>query len=63
MPPPSSITTATATRGLSAGAKPVNQSVYGSSLPFWAVPVLPATFTPEICALLLTPLATASIII
>src|SRR5690349_11246785 len=58
-PPPFSTTTATATWGSFAGAKPVNQRVYGwLPSPFWAVPVLPATSTPLILALLATPLAT-----
>jgi hypothetical protein len=62
-PPPSSTRTATATFGESAGAKPVNHRVYGSSAPFWAVPVLPATSTPLILAFDATPLWTSSIII
>ena len=48
--PPSSTTTATATLGLSAGAKEMNHA--WGALPFacCAVPVLPATGTPGICA-------------
>src|SRR5699024_2710117 len=48
--PPFSTTTATATWGSSAGAKAVNHACWAFSLPVSAVPVLPATFVPEICA-------------
>src|SRR5207237_1090257 len=44
-----SITTATAMVGLSAGAKPTNQPC-GDPCGFSAVPVLPATWMPEIAA-------------
>src|SRR5690606_959386 len=56
-PPPSSTTTATATFGFSAGAKPVNHSVYGLE-PFSAVPVFPATSTPSILAPVAAPEST-----
>src|SRR5690606_39686281 len=62
LPAPSSSSTATATCGSSAGAKPVYQSVYGSFLPFCAVPDLPPTSTPSILAPLATPLATLATI-
>src|SRR5690606_30714497 len=57
IPPPFSTTTATATCGSSAGAKPVNHNEYGLS-PFSAVPVLPATSTPSILAFGAAPFAT-----
>src|SRR5690606_41211193 len=62
LPAPSSSSTATATCGSVAGAKPVYQSVYGSFLPFCAVPDLPPTSTPSILAPLATPLATLATI-
>src|SRR5690606_10788412 len=57
IPPPSSTTTATAICGSSAGAKPVNHSVYGSSPSFSAVPVLPATSAQSIRAPCAAPAA------
>src|SRR5690606_24937806 len=51
--PPCSTTTATATCGLSAGAKAVNQAcgaTVGSPVTVWAVPVLPATAMPGMAA-------------
>src|SRR5690606_15650321 len=58
-PPPSSTTTATATLGFSAGAKPVNHRVWGLS-PFSAVPVFPATSIPSILAPVAAPERTPS---
>ncbi len=48
-------TTATATLGFSAGAKEMNQVVFTWFAPVSAVPVLPATLTPEICAAVPVP--------
>ncbi len=56
--PPFSSTTATATAGLSAGAKETNQASGFLPSPVCAVPVLPATFIPEIAALVPVPLST-----
>src|SRR5690606_26284254 len=56
--PPCSTTTATATRGSSAGAKEVNQACGGASVPDWAVPVLPATAMPGSWACRPVPFAT-----
>src|SRR5690606_28568850 len=61
--PPRSTSTATATSGLSAGAKPVNHACGSSPAACWAVPVLPATSTPLICAACPEPERTTSIII
>ena len=56
-------TTATATRGRFAGAKQMNQDVYRPLTPVSAVPVLPATWMPGICAAVPVPLWTAPTII
>src|SRR6218665_2811416 len=61
-PPPFSTSTVMAYLGLSAGANPVNHRVYGSVVPFSAVPVFPATATPSILALLAAPSRTLSTI-
>ena len=56
--------TVTAIRGLSAGAKHTNQAVLMPSTPVSAVPVLPATRTPGICAFVpVPPVTTDSIIV
>src|SRR5690606_17369038 len=62
MEPPCSTTTATATCGSSAGANPVNQACGETSREVWAVPVLPATVTPEICAAVPEPSSTTETI-
>src|SRR5205085_7086880 len=49
-PPPFSTITATATLGSSAGANAVNQASGAAPGLVCAVPVLPATLTPGICA-------------
>src|SRR6266567_403355 len=55
-------TTATAYLGWLAGAKQMNQAVLIPLLPVSAVPVLPATGTPGICAAVpVPPVTTASI--
>ena len=57
----SSIITATATSGFSAGANETNQAYGGTlSMPLCAVPVLPATSTPGIAAGLAVPLSTVA---
>jgi hypothetical protein len=53
--PPFTMRTATATRGASAGAKAMNQASDGRLGPTSAVPVLPATVTPEMAALVPVP--------
>ena len=55
--------TATAIFGLSAGANPVNQAYGGRSAVLCAVPVLPATLTPEIRAGVPVPRSTTDVII
>src|SRR5262249_43837773 len=62
-PPPTSTMTATATLGALAGAKPTNQAWGAVPLPCSAVPVLPATFTPWIWALVPVPFCTTLSII
>ena len=47
--------TATATRGLSTGANAMNQVSFAPGRPVSAVPVLPATRTPGICAAVPVP--------
>ena len=59
----SSISTATATWGSSAGANEMNQAYGAWSTPRCAVPVLPATLIPGICAVPAVPWSTTSIII
>ena len=62
--PPSSTTTATAIFGLSTGANAVNHASGGEPFAVCAVPVLPATCTPLIWALVPVPdWTTASIIV
>src|SRR5690606_16765709 len=61
--PPRSTTTATATWGSSAGAKAVNHACGSSPSACCAVPVLPATSTPPICAAVPEPERTTSTII
>src|SRR5439155_12377722 len=56
-------TTATTKRGAFAGAKQTNQVVFTWATALSAVPVLPATWTPEICAAVPVPLWTAPTII
>src|SRR5207244_10514909 len=57
-------TTATATRGASAGAKAMNHVVFGvPGPPDSAVPVLPATLIPEIWAAVPVPPVTTACII
>src|SRR3954452_18747485 len=57
------ITTATATSGSCAGANETNQAYGGTSgLPLWAVPVLPATWTPGMAPGVAVPLLTVSTI-
>src|SRR5206468_4921050 len=57
-------TTATATRGAFAGAKAMNHVVFGvPGPPVSAVPVLPATRTPGICAAVPVPPVTTACII
>ena len=51
-------TTATATCGSSAGAKAVNHACGAWPSACWAVPVLPATGTPAICAAVPVPSST-----
>ena len=60
--PPNSTRTATTIFGCWAGAKQTNQA-WGFPLGFWAVPVLPATVTPGICAAVPVPDWTTPIII
>ena len=56
--------TAIATRGASAGAKAMNEVVFTPGAPVSAVPVLPATATPGICAAVpVPPVTTDSIIV
>src|SRR5215216_7464255 len=54
--------TATATVGLSAGAKQMNQVWFLPVTPVSAVPVLPATGTPEIWAAVPVPPSTTALI-
>ena len=54
--------TATATLGASAGAKAMNQVLLRPETPVSAVPVLPATDTPEIWAAVPVPDSTTSVI-
>src|SRR5664280_1467202 len=63
MLPPSSTTTATATLGVSAGAKATNQACGAAPSACWAVPVLPATWMPGIWATCAVPLLTTCTII
>ena len=58
-----STTTATAMRGLSAGAKAMNQVVLTWFSPVSAVPVLPATLIPGIWAAVPVPPVTTACII
>jgi hypothetical protein len=51
--------TATATRGLSAGANPMIQAC-DCPLPIWAVPVFPAVGTPGTASRVAVPLSTTS---
>src|SRR4051794_35471107 len=61
--PPSSTSTATATTGFCAGANAMNHACGASPVPCCAVPVLPATVTPEMRAAVPVPLSTTRTII